>query len=99
MRASPPVLFCLSSLRVLEIRLNLLISAMEPDKKGDVYAPNGAGHVLPHKVIDGDDEHAAGDDLSQEASLFTDKQYSRVRLKFSLVIIPLMCFIYGLAFA
>lgn len=69
------------------------------DNKDDVYASDTPGHVLPGKTFEGDDGHAETDELSKEASLFTNKEYNRVRLKFSLVIIPLMCFIYGLAFA
>lgn len=64
---------------------------MEDDKK-DVYGKTG--HEL-----ESDDDRQAAEKLLHEQSLYTDKQYSRLRLKFSLVIIPMMCFIYGLAFA
>jgi hypothetical protein len=70
------------------------------DKRDDVYASDAPGHVLPGKTFEeGDDGLAETDELSKEASLFINKEYNRLRLKFSLVIIPLMCFIYGLAFA
>ena len=68
-------------------------------KKDDVYASDAPGHVLPDKTFEEGDGHAENDELSKEASLFSNKEYNRLRLKFSLVIIPLMCFIYGLAFA
>jgi hypothetical protein len=41
----------------------------------------------------------AGEDLLHGEDEYTETEYKRLRRKFGWVIIPLMCFIYGLAFA